>query len=467
LRKKRVAILSALFIATVAAGAWVFFFWLAPRTSGPLRHDVYVWQRAWTKPVRDAVTQHATNFAELAVLKAEISWKTNRQPQLARANVDYETLAQAGRPVGITLRIGSYAGPFLPPGDSGLRGQAQRDPALATTAQGTNGSKAPSSLRSAGAVQDTSVTDYLCNVAAGIVNEARTNRVPLAELQIDFDSAESKLEGYRIWVEAIQRRVAPLPVTITALPSWLDSRAFQRLAAVATNYVLQVHSVERPKSFTAPFTLCDPRAARRAVERAGRIGVPFRVALPTYGYLLAYDANGKFISLSAEGPRPNWPTNAQLREVSSDAVALAELVQTWTADRPAAMRGVIWYRLPTIVDNFNWRWPTLGAILAARIPQEKFSVNLRRVESGLVEISLANAGELDVSSRLAVEVRWSKARLIAGDALRDFELVDRQTATARFQTKSQPVRVRAGDQRVLGWLRFDQDCEVQGELKKL
>jgi hypothetical protein len=66
-----------------------------------------------------------------------------------------------------------------------------------------------------------------------------------------------------------------------------------------------------------------------------------------------------------------------------------------------------------------------------------------------------------------VEVRWSKARLIAGDALRDFELVDRNLSAARFQTKSQSVRVRAGDQLVLGWLRFDQDCEVRCELKKL
>jgi hypothetical protein len=131
------------------------------------------------------------------------------------------------------------------------------------------------------------------------------------------------------------------------------------------------------------------------------------------------------------------------------------------------MRGVIWYRLPTIVDNFNWRWPTLGAMLAARVPQEKFSVNSRRVESGLVEISLANEGELDISSRLAVEVRWSKARLVAGDALRDFELADRNLSAARFQTRSQPGRVRAGETLVLGWLRFDQDCEVRCELKKL
>jgi hypothetical protein len=203
------------------------------------------------------------------------------------------------------------------------------------------------------------------------------------------------------------------------------------------------------------------------VERAGRIGVPFRVALPTYGYTLAYDAGGKFISLSAEGPRPNWPTNALLREVGSDAIELSALVRGWTTDRPAAMRGVIWYRLPTIVDNFNWRWPTLGAILASRVPQEKFSSRTRRVEAGLMEIILVNSGELDISSRLAVEVRWRNARLVAGDAQRGFELAERRSSAARFQTRSQPVRLRAGDQLVLGWLRFDQDCEVQCEVKKL
>jgi hypothetical protein len=307
---------------------------------------------------------------------------------------------------------------------------------------------------------------FLCDLASSLVAQARTNHVNLSELQIDFDCAESKLDGYRVWVEAIKKRVAPLPVTITALPSWLDSRAFKRLAAVATNYVLQVHSVERPKNFDAAFTLCDPRVAKRAVERAGRIGVPFRVALPTYGYTLAFDMGGKFIGLSAEGPRPNWPTNAQIREVASNPIELAALVRDWTVNRPAAMRGVIWYRLPTMVDNFNWRWPTLGAILAAQVPQEVLRVNPRRVESGLVEISLANAGELDISSRLAVEVRWSKARLVAGDALRDFELADRSLSAARFQTRSQSVRLRAGETLVLGWLRFDQDCEVQCEIKK-
>ncbi len=388
-------------------------------------------------------------------MKAEVSWK-DKKPQVVRVGVNYPLLAKTQRPVGLALRIGPYAGPFTQDVRSSGREPA---PSPANIDQ--------SGFTSAAALQNQNATAFLTDLAASIVAEARSNHVNLSELQIDFDCAESKLDGYRVWVEAIQRRVAPLPVTITALPSWLNARAFKRLATVATNYVLQVHSVERPKSIDAPFTLCDPRAARRAVKRAGRIGAAFRVALPTYGYTLAFDQTGKFIGLSAEGPRPNWPTNAQLRVVRSDPIGLAGLVQGWIASRPTAMRGVIWYRLPTIVDNFNWRWPTLGAIVASRSLQEKLRCDSRRVESGLVEISLANIGELDFSSRLAVEVRWTNARFIAGDALRDFELAEAGASAARFQTKSNSIRLPAGDSLKLGWLRFDRDCEVRCELKQL
>ena len=131
---------------------------------------------------------------------------------------------------------------------------------------------------------------------------------------------------------------------------------------------------------------------------------------------------------------------------------------------------MIWYRSPVspvTVDNFNWRWPTLGAMVAARSPREVLRVEPRRVEPGLMEVSLVNDGELDISSRLAVEVRWSDARLVAGDGLRDFELAEQSASAARFQTKSNSIRLPAGDSLKLGWLRFDRDCEVRCELKKL
>ena len=226
--------------------------------------------------------------------------------------------------------------------------------------------------------------------------------------------------------------------------------------------MLQVHSVERPK-ISAPFTLCDPTAARRAVERAGRIGVPFRVALPTYGYLLAFAQSGQFLGLSAEGPRPNWPADAQLREVGADPETLARLVQDWTKRRPAVMGNVIWYRLPVATDNLNWRWPTRrhsGGAFSARITQ------LHRTEDGLVEIHLMNPGELDVVRRLEVKVHWTEARLVAGDGLQGFELTESDAVTARFQTGSAIRRLRVGDDWMIGWLRFDRKCEVQIEITK-
>ena len=391
-----------------------------------LPHQVYVWQRAWTPPVGEAVAQHATNFTEAAVLLAEVTWK-NKIPSVARAAVDFSALAKTHCPVGLVLRVGPFNGE------------------LATNAPAMN---------------------FLAGLAAALVAEARTNQIQPMELQIDFDCATSKLDDYRAWIAVMKRRLAPLPVTVTALPTWLESPAFALLAATSTNYILQVHSLTKPTDINAPFALCDSAAAKRAVARAGEIGVPFRVALPTYTYLVAFNAAGKFIGLSAEAPRADWPAGTQLREMSADPLALSSLVQAWNTNRPTALRGVIWYRLPVAVDNFNWRGPTLAAIISARVPSEKFSVTTCRVEPGLVEISLENTGELDISSRLAVEVRWSDARLIAGDGLRGFELAEQNNSAAKFQNQQPSFRLPAGEKIILGWLRFDKEIEVQLEVKK-
>ena len=114
----------------------------------------------------------------------------------------------------------------------------------------------------------------------------------------------------------------------------------------------------------------------------------------------------------------------------------------------------------------NWRWPTLGAIVAAREPRESFHAVARHVETGLVEISLVNDGDLDISSRLTVEARWPAARLIAGDGLHGFELAEQNGSAATFQNQSSNFRLPAGETLVVGWLRFDQNREVQLEVKK-
>ena len=83
-----------------------------------------------------------------------------------------------------------------------------------------------------------------------------------------------------------------------------------------------------------------------------------------------------------------------------------------------------------------------------------------------MEISLVNDGELDISSRLAVEARWSDARLVAGDGLRGFELAEQSASAAKFQNQSSQFRLPAGEKQIIGWLRLDQDREVKLEVKK-
>lgn len=391
-----------------------------------LPQGVYVWQRTWTPPVQSALRQHAGAFSNVVALAVEVSWEKNR-PKIVRVPVDFDLLRSLKTPVGLAMRIGAYPGPFAPDDDTAR---------------------------------------LLTTLAAELAAQAAAGRVALSELQLDFDCAESKLAGYRVWIEAMRRRVGPeVALTFTALPAWLKRAEFAPLAKAGDGFVLQVHSVERPRSFDAPFTLCDPAVARASVTLANATGVPFRVALPTYGYVLAFSPEGKFIGLSAEGPAKNWPADAKLREVRSDAPALAELVQTWATNRPTNMRGVIWYRLPVGGDTLNWRWPTLAALVESRQPKPALHATARRVEPGLVEVVLTNTGELDLSSALSIRANWSGARLVAGDAVREFSLVDTSPESARFQTKAQQCRMSPGDERVIGWLRLSQDVEVQIELQ--
>ncbi|MBI2948437.1 MAG: DUF3142 domain-containing protein [Verrucomicrobia bacterium] len=396
------------------------------RASGPMPHDVYIWQRAWTESLDDAISEHAGDFAELVALKAEVSWQDN-QPRVVRVALDYPSLRNAGRPISLALRIGAYSGPFNP---------------------------------------DSERTHWLTELAASILSEAQTNELDVAELQIDFDCAESKLEGYRVWVEAIRRRVAPVPVTITALPSWLKRPAFKRLVAAADGYVLQVHSLARPRNPGAPFSLCDPAEARRAVEKAGRLGKPFRVALPTYGYIFAFDGRGQFAGISAEGPAKLWPDGTQLREVRANPETMAQLVADWKNDRPQGLTGVIWYRLPVASDSLNWSWPTLAAVMNGQVPRSDVRVETHRPQPQLVEIDLVNAGPADHAGSVHVGLSWHAARLVAADGLHGFELNESGPNSVRFTVQRALARLEAGQRRTIGWLRFDQDADVTVALEQ-
>jgi hypothetical protein len=417
------------FLGALSIGAAAHF-WKHPasRAHGSLSQQAYIWQRAWTSAVSEAASTSSKQFSAYVALAGEVSFHSG-EINTARVALDYRSLRATGMPIGLALRIGPYRGKFS---------------------------------------SNDSIALKIENLAASLLTEAKAAGVEPAELQIDFDAGESQLGGYRLWIEAIKKRVAPVHVTITALPSWFASSEFPSLVRASDGYVLQVHSLNRPLSVDAPMTLCDPAAARRWVEQAGRIGAAFRVALPTYGYLVAFDDNGRFVGLSAEGNAMTWPRATQVKTLSADPLAMAGLVSAWTADRPACMAGIIWYRLPVADDTLNWRLKTLQTVMAGQSPQADVRAVVVKSEANLYEIQLQNEGDADAKANAQVNVNWENADLVADDAIGGFEKNEQAGRVIFRATPSIALeRLAPGDRRVIGWVRLSTDTEVHADVSQI
>ncbi|MGE3309593.1 MAG: DUF3142 domain-containing protein [Limisphaerales bacterium] len=402
-----------------------------PRASGALAHDAYLWQRAWTPEVKEAVHSQATAFGTLSILFGEIGWASG-SPKFVRVASDAGVLREIGPStrIGIALRVGPFSGPF------------EADDATAR---------------------------FLRSTASDCLRTAREAGIEVAEFQIDFDCPDRRLDGYRVWVAALRRDLAPVPLILTALPSWLNQRTFPALAKASDGFVLQVHSLARPANAQAPAILCDPASARRSVDRAARVapGVPFRVALPTYGYLLAFDADGDFLGASAEGPAPARPRGTLYRELNADPIAMAQLVADWTGDRPASMTGLIWYRLPVAGDRLNWRWPTLETVMAGTAPSARLVATPespepgRDIGPGLIEVALTNRGSANFQGPVAIRVRWTGAQRLGADGIRGFEAIYQGSDEVLFTNAI--CRLPAGEGGRIGWVRLDSHAEITVE----
>ena len=393
------------------------------RDKGWMPQEVYVWQRQWNPTLSKALEQAAAQASGFSVLAAEVSWRAGQVDRVFYAPIDYDALKAIGKPVSLVLRIGPYSGPFDKSSDA---------------------------------------TAFVTRLAASLVTDARSVGIEPRELQIDFDCAESKLDGYCEWVRAFCEKVHPIPVTITVLPCWLGKATFIGLVRTADAFVLQVHSLERPTNSEAPITLCDCTATLRWAEQAARAGVPFRVALPTYGYLVAFDSEGRFIGLGAEGPSHAWPQDAVLRIVRSDPIAIAQLLRKWQQDRPRCMQGVIWYRLPVASDRLNWRWETLSAIMDGQIPRKNLQVAVEYPQPELAEVVLINDGEVDVSAEVQIEIECDRRELVAADGLCGFAIAERKPSSISLVHGGTAVSptIGAGERWKVAWLRFQNRTEV-------
>ncbi len=399
------------------------FFFVAVRVSA-WTNEIYVWQRAERSAVESALTVAAEQCDGFNLLGSEISNASSVQPNVVRPKLDLMRLAQLGRPVGLSLRVGPYAGGF---------GETEN------------------------------ATKCVLAEAELLVRQARDAGLRIAELQLDYDCAESRISGYAEWLRLLRVRLGPeVRLVFTALPSWLKHRAqFAALCAAADGFVLQVHSLEKPTSRERIAPLCDSARALVWAETANAFGKPFRVALPTYGYVLGFAPQGRFIGLSAEGPQPLWPDGTQTVIVAAEPEVMQRLAQELKARALKNCTGLIWFRLPLPGDRLNWPWPTLSAVLRGETLEAELVGEARVASGATVDVVLHNRGNRSARVLAVFQLGWKgEAVVVAADGLGGFEPLRPGDVNNKMEWRWREKRVREimpGETVKVGWVRFSNE----------
>ncbi|MBZ4394876.1 DUF3142 domain-containing protein [Myxococcus sp. AS-1-15] len=250
---------------------------------------------------------------------------------------------------------------------------------------------------------------------AAIARDWKARGVRVRGVELDHDCATTALPAYADWLARERRLLGELSLSITALPTWAGAPELERLTSIPDDVVVQVHAIRAPTLFT-------PEEARGFIERWSQATRrPFHVALPTYRVRL----------------RDGTPLVSEPREVSR---FLAQL-----RARPVqGVKGLVWFRWGHAGDSEAWSPSTLTAVLRQEPLTLQVESRLVDAGGGTLDIVLENTGRLDgeAPARLTLSGNLEVLDGVGGYAPRGSSLVARK-----------PPRLRAGERRVVGFVR--------------
>ncbi len=372
-------------------------------TAEALPHDAYIWQRAWTPHVVAATRGSSDIVRAWRVLLAE-SDQAGRWTSVA---VPWADLRATARPVIGVIRIDG-------------RLDEKRMPVLLDQ----------------------------------VVAKVETASADLAGLEIDYDCPTSKLPAYARFLGELRARLSRrLVLSITALPTWMDSGALERLARDLDEIVLQVHAVDDPRR-----GLFDPDQAERWVREFGRrIRIPFRVAVPAYDVRVTWRPDGRLASVEGEVPLLSGAGNGELLEAAPAQVL--RFLRALDRLAPDNLAGIAWFRLPTDADSRSWSRQTWRAVITGVLPPARVTAALVPTErADLWTVTLTNDGPVDAA--LPRRVRLDPACEMA-DGANGFRLTAASLGAGRplVLETARVERLRANRGRIIGWARCTQTNE--------
>ena len=364
------------------------------RAPAPLTHDAYVWQRQWTPALREAMSSSTDLVRSWRVLVAQ----ADRNGAFHTFSPDRDVLDRSGRPVVLVVRIDGRLASF--------DGQVLAERIAALTAGWPS--------------------------------------TQLAGIEIDYDCPTSRLPAYTTFLAALRSRLGALPLSITALPTWIGSRDLDALLAVPDESVLQVHAVQAPQA-----GLFDPVVADRWLDEfATHTRKPFRVALPTYGSRVSWNEDGSLLAVESE--RAALAAGATSAELYAAPDTLMAFVAHLRKDRPRGLVGVVWFRLPTVDDTRAWSLATWRGVVLGQLDTRPLAITLQpgMTADAPFEVMLENSTATDAvpPQRVALPSSCDVA-----DGIDGYRLQRIDNALELIADGARPLKAQT--RRSIGWAR--------------
>ncbi|QNK03851.1 DUF3142 domain-containing protein [Dyella telluris] len=364
----------------------------------PLPNDAYVWQRQWTPGLVHALAEDGASVHAWRVLAGEMDvhgqWRT--------FTPDWRALAGSGKPVIAVVRI-------------------------------------------EGQLQQWDEATLLADVQA-VLALWRQQPFMLAGVEIDHDCATSRLPAYAHFLQALRPSLWPHErLSVTALPTWLDSPDLDALLAQADESVLQVHAVQSPRAglFNAA------SADRWLAAFAHHARKPWRVALPAYGTRVNWDDQGRVASIDSE--RPTLVSAEGASELFADPRAMQRFVATLEKDAPRGLAGIVWFRLPTGDDARAWSAASWRAVLGRTPLQASLLARAGATDDPhRYDVQLVNDGDADLSLPPLIRINGACQ---AADGVNGYGL--QRGERGLYLQRGRVGVLRAGRQLAVGWVRCD------------
>ncbi len=204
----------------------------------------------------------------------------------------------------------------------------------------------------------------------------KAQQIGCKQIQLDLDIPESRISDYAPLLQTLRKANPEISWSVTLLPCHLKhQKAMKEISAQVAYYVLQLHGIEAPRLRSENYALMNEETTTQAIKQARELGAKFIMALPTYGYILKFDSNGRFERLYSEGF--GTTDDYSLLELAAPNLPLiAQIIR----DNPDLE--LIWFRLPVAGDRWNLAIETIEQLEKGCAPEAELELTQFPLNSG-------------------------------------------------------------------------------------